>query len=75
MSLITEQTLMQGLTKLGDQIDAIKAERDELLKAVKWALPFAEKFENPYPGGPRQRLMEAKLAEIRKVIARAEGKR
>lgn len=46
----------------------------DLLAALKWALPFAEKYENTFPGGPRQQLMEAKLTEVRAAIAKAEGK-
>ena len=46
----------------------------ELLAALEWALPFAEKYENTFPGGPRQQLMEAKLAEVRAALAKAEGK-
>ena len=58
-----------------DELERLRAERDDLLAALKWALPFAEKYENTvFPGGPRQKLMEAKLAEVRAAIARAEGK-
>ena len=51
-----------------------RAQRDDLLAALKWALPFAERYENTFPGGPRQKLMEAKLVEVRAAIARAEGR-
>lgn len=47
----------------------------ELLAALEWALPFAEKYENTFPGGPRQQLMEAKLAEVRAALAKVRGAR
>lgn len=43
----------------------------DLLAALEWALPFVEKHENTFPGGSRQQLMEAKLAEVRAVLAKA----
>lgn len=47
----------------------------DLLAALEWALPFVEKYENTFPGGPRQQLMEAKLAEVRAVLAKVRGGR